>query len=270
MNYASKPIKTKEMYQRDLNMSRMNLLLSVIFTVVNLVTVMISITTSFFFSASLPHYLTLFFAINCGRFDPSYYQSVLEAEHGADWKTLYPNWESAFQFLDSSIFWLVFAFSIAIIVGLFLLWFFSKKYRVCSMITLSYYIVDTLFLVAFSFFVGAGGIELILQLLFHLWIVYYAVLAVRAWKGIDTAPTAAEVASKSGYGTPRYGVNPYVAGSPYGRPYGAVDGSDDEEYEEYEENEEAEKETEGESEETLENSVEPDTDEACDSDSFDE
>ena len=229
MNYSSKPIKTKEMYQRDLTMSRMNLLLSVIFTVVNLVTVMIGVTTSFFFSASIPHTLSLFFAINCGRFDASYYQSVLEAEYGADWKTVYPNWESAFQFLDSSLFWVVFSFSVAIIIGLFLLWFFSKKHRVCSMITLSFYIVDTLFLVAFSFFVRAGGIELILQLLFHLWIVYYAVLSVRAWKGIDTAPTAAEMAAKSGYSQVAYGTNPYV-GSPYGRPYGGYD--DDEETEE--------------------------------------
>ncbi|MBQ4122013.1 MAG: hypothetical protein IJD35_08360 [Clostridia bacterium] len=243
MNYASQPIKTKEMYQRDLTMSRMNLLLSVIFTVVNLVMVMISISTSFLFSASIPHYLSLFFAVNCGLFDDSYYQSF----YGDDWK-------NELVFFDPSIFWAVFAFSVAIIIGLFLLWFFSKKHKVCSMITLSFYIVDTLFLVAFSFFVGAGGIDLILQLLFHAWIVYYAVLSVRAWKGIGTAPTAAEVAAKSGYSQTSYGANPYM-GSPYGRPYGGYD--DDEEDEE---NEEDEAEADDVSEEELVES-EDDTDE---------
>ena len=266
MNYASKPTKTKEMYQRDLTMSRMNLLLSVIFTVVNLGMVLGSIVTSFFFAASLPYYPSLFFAINCRIFNDSYYDAFYKTYDDGRYAD---TWREEIEFLDPSLFWAVFAVSVVLIIGLFLLWFFSKKHRVCSMITLSFYVVDTLFLVGFSYFLGIGGIELILQLLFHLWIVYYAVLAVRAWKGIDTAPTAAEVASRSGYGTTRYGVNPYVTGSPYGRPYGAVDGSDDEE--EYEdEDEEYEEETEGESEETLEDSVEPDADDACESDSFDE
>lgn len=230
MNYSAKPIKTKEMYQRDLNTSRMNLLLSGIFTVVNLVMLMLGVTTSFLFSASIPYYPSLFFAINCRIFNDSYYEALFDNGRYAN------TWKEEFPFMDQSIFYAVFAISIVFVIGLFVLWYFSKKHRVCSMITLSFYIVDTLFLIAFSFFVGASGVELILQLLFHAWIVYYAVLSVRAWKGIDTAPTAAEVAARAGYGTPRYGVNPYVAGSPYGRPYGAVDGSDDED-EEYEDEE---------------------------------
>ena len=235
MNYASKPTKTKEMYQRDLNMSRMNLLLSVIFTVVNLVMVMCSVTTSFFFSASIPYYPSLFFAINCGIFDTSYYEAFYETyENG-----LYADtWQQEITFLDPSIFWAVFAISILMIVGLLLLWFFSKKYKVCSMITLAFYIVDTLFLLGFSFFLGSAGIELILQLLFHEWIVYYALLSVRAWKGMDTAPPAAEMAARAGYSQASYGNNPYI-GSPYGRTYGGYDDEDEEE----EESEEVEEET---------------------------
>ena len=253
MNYASKPIKTKEMYQRDLNMSRMNLLLSVMFTVVNLVIMMLSVTTSFFFSASLPYYPSLFFAIKCGIFNDSYYNTFYQTfENGRYADT----WRSEFPFMDPWIFYAVFAISIAIVIGLFLLWLFSKKHKVCSMITLSFYIVDTLFLIAFSFFVGAGGVELILQLLFHAWIVYYAVLSVRAWKGIDTAPTAAEMAARAGYGYTSYGANPYM-GSPYGntyRPYG-----DDEEEEE--DSEEYEEEYEEEEEEIEPTETEPTADE---------
>lgn len=210
MNHQSKPIKTKEMYQRDLTTSRMNLLLSVIFTVMNLGMIFLSLDTSFLFSAAIPHSLSLFFAISCGMFDASYYKSVLEAEFPNGWEAEFPNgWESAFQFADPSLFRIVFAFSIVIVVGLFLLWFFSKKYKVCSMITLCYYIVDSLFLLAFSFYIGAGGIDLIFQILFHAWIVYYAVLSVRAWKGMATAPTMAEVAAKAGYGYASHSASPY-------------------------------------------------------------
>ena len=77
------------------------------------------------------------------------------------------------------------------------------------MITLCYYIVDSLFLLAFSFYIGAGGIDLIFQILFHAWIVYYAVLSVRAWKGLATAPTMAEVAAKAGYGYASHSASPY-------------------------------------------------------------
>lgn len=254
----NQPIKTKEMYQRDLNMSRMNLLLSVFFTVVNLVFMMNSITSSFFFSASIPYYPAFFLAFNCRIFKDSVYDTSFKDSEYAD------TWRETYQFLDSSIFWTVFVISVVMVVGLLLLWYFSKKHKVCSMITLSFYIVDTLFLVVFSLVTKAGGIGLILQLLFHFWIVYYAVLSVRAWKGIATAPTAAEVAKRSGYGTPRYGVNPYVAGSPYGRPYGGY-GDDDEDEDEDEESESGSA-----SEEDYEDSVEPDMEEDGESDSFDE
>ena len=224
MNHQSKPIKTKEMYQRDLTTSRMNLLLSVIFTVINMAMIFFSLDTSFLFSAAIPHSLSLFFAISCGMFDASYYKSVLDVEFPNGWEAEFPNgWESAFQFADPSLFRTVFAISVGIVVGLFLLWYFSKKHRVCSMITLVYYILDGLFLLAFSFFIGAGGIDLIFQILFHAWIIYYAVLSVKAWKGMDTAPTMAEVAAKAGYG--------YASGSasPYGNTYSGYHYDDDEE-----------------------------------------
>ena len=230
MNYSAKPNKSKEMYQRDLNMSRMNLLLSAIFTVVNIGMILMSIDTSFFFSAALPYSFTRYFAILCGQFDDVYYEAALKETYGADWK-------NQFEFLDPSLFWATLAVSLVIVVGLFVLWYFSKKHKVCSVITLAFYAVDTIFLVAFSFIFGANSIDLILQLLFHAWIIYYAVLSVKAWKGIATAPTAAEMAARAGYakhyGTSSYGAGSY-GGSPYGRPYGAVDGSDDEDEDEYE------------------------------------
>ena len=69
----NKPIKTKEIYQRELVTSRMNLLLSVIFTVVNLVMVLFDDSTGFLFSAAIPHYTSFFFAFNCGILSESYY-----------------------------------------------------------------------------------------------------------------------------------------------------------------------------------------------------
>ena len=214
----NKPIKTKEIYQRELVTSRMNLLLSVIFTVVNLVMVLFDDSTGFLFSAAIPHYTSFFFAFNCGILSESYYESYYAGYEGGKYAE---TWKETFPFLDPSIFWTVFAISILITIGLFVLWFFSKKHRICSVITLAYYIVDTLFLLGAAYLLGMGGISLIIQLLFHAWIVYYAVLAVRAWKGIDTAPSAAEAAARMGYA-----ANPY-AGSPYGNTYGGY--HDDEE-----------------------------------------
>lgn len=220
MNNPSKPIKTKEMYQRDLTTSRMNLLLSVIFTVINMAMIFFSLDTSFLFSAAIPHTLSLFLAITCGIFSDSYYDAYYKIY--ADGKYA-DTWKNEIAFLDPSLFYTVFIFSVMIVVGLFLLWYFSKKHRVCSMITLAYYIVDSLFLLAFSFYLGAGGIDLIFQILFHAWIVYYAVLSVKAWKGMETAPTMAEVAAKAGYG---YASR---SASPYGTTYAGYHYDDDEE-----------------------------------------
>lgn len=221
----NKPIKTKEMYQRDLLTSRMTLLLAVIFTVVNLVMVLFDDSTGFLFSAAIPHYTSFFFAFNCGILSEAYYESYYAVyEDGKYAET----WRETFPFLDPSIFWTVFAISILIIVGMFVVWFFSKKHRVCSVITLAFYIVDTVFLLGAAFLLGMGGFSLIMQLLFHIWIVYYAVLSVKAWKGLDTAPTAADMAARAGYGQAAYGANPYV-GSPYGKTYRGYHDEDEEE-----------------------------------------
>ena len=221
----NKPIKTKEIYQRELMTSRMTLLLAVIFTVVNLVMVMFDDSTGFLFSAAIPHYTSFFFAFNCGILSEAYYESYYAVYEGGKYAE---TWKEEFPFLDPSIFWTVFVVSILIIIGLFVVWLFSKKHRVCSVITLAFYIVDTVFLLGTAFLLRMGGLSLIMQLLFHAWIVYYAVLSVKAWKGIDTAPTAAEVAAKSGYGQTSYGANPYV-GSPYGRTYGGYHDEDEDE-----------------------------------------
>lgn len=130
--------------------ARHNLLLVVIFTLVNIVLLVAQSNSYFLFSASIPYYLVDLGMFLCGKYPQEYYVGMGELEFFAN------------SFL------VVMIVIAVVILGLYLLsWIFSKKPRVGWMIfSLVFFVLDTLFMLAIM---GVSA-DMILDLVFHAWV----------------------------------------------------------------------------------------------------
>ena len=131
--------------------ARHNLLLVVIFTLVNIVLLVAQSNSYFLFSASIPYYLVDLGMFLCGKYPQEYYAGMGELEFFAN------------SFL------VVMIVIAVVILGLYLLsWIFSKKPRVGWMIfSLVFFVLDTLFMLAIM---GVSA-DMILDLVFHAWVI---------------------------------------------------------------------------------------------------
>lgn len=202
MTRTNKPLKTREVYERELKAAQMGLLAVAILSVVNVLAVAFGLEFFLYFSASVPFYLTLYMADLCGVRSPEFY----EAYYG-------PDWQNELQFTDMSAFYVAVAIALVLSALYFLFWYLSKKSRVGMILALVYYTLDLLGYLFFAFFLfEIDMIATLIVLLFHAWVLYYLYLGVRAWNAIPTAPTQAELAAANGvpFGAPYTNV-PYGA-----------------------------------------------------------
>ncbi len=155
---------------RDLNISTMNILLMIAFTLINVILLVCKQTTTFLFSASFPTYLVAGAADLCGWFGDEYYA------------TAYP--DGAPEFLNISFFYVMIAVAAVIIALYVALWFLSRKKKVGAILLVVLYAIDTVFaLITVD----------IPALIFHAWVMYYLIIGIKAFDGIRYAPTAEEV-----------------------------------------------------------------------------
>lgn len=182
MNRLAKPVKTKEMFARDLKISSMNILLMIALTLVNIIMIIANANTTFFFSAAVPMYLVLLFSELCGMRPAEFYEEF------------YPDWQAS-DFLPSGLFWGVVAVAVVLVAVYFALWFFSRKKKVFSIILMVVFALDTIGLLGFSLLYGFGMTTLI-DIAFHAWVFYYLILALKAWDGMEYAPSEAELAAQ--------------------------------------------------------------------------
>lgn len=142
--------------EQKYNNGRNNLMLVVIFTFVNVVLQLLDAGMYFLFSASFP---------------------LLSVEFG---RAL-----SIRMFNDAYlVLGIVLAFvAIACYAALF---FLSKKHRVCILIALILFCVDTLFL----FWLLSLGFEasMVLDILFHVWVLFSLISGVKAWADLKKVP----------------------------------------------------------------------------------
>ncbi len=146
--------------------ARYNLLLIVIFTLINLILLVIpSASESYFlFSASVPYILTLLGMFLCGRMPEDYYFS----EEGE---------ELLHTFLPQGFFWTAFVISLMIVALYALLCFLSREHRVGALIAaLVLFAIDT---VLFLFWYGIA-LEMLLDILFHGWVLVILVQGIMA------------------------------------------------------------------------------------------
>ncbi len=184
MNQPMKPIKTKEMFARDLKISNSNILAMIAFTLINIVLIIVNADMSFPFSAAVPMYLVLLFAELCGMRSAEFY----ELNYGANWEQ--------YEFIGSGVFWTVVVMALVMVAVYFVLWHFSKKKKVFSIILMVLYAIDTLGLLVFCTAVYAFDFYTIIDFAFHAWVFYYLILALKAWDGMGYAPSEAELATQ--------------------------------------------------------------------------
>ena len=115
--------------------SRSNLLIAILFTILNIALIFLETDTMFLFSATIPYYFAL-----AGW----YFESIIELVIG-----------------------------IVMIAVLLVFWIISKKHRIGLIISFIYFIIDTIFMLwLYDFQFDAS---MIIDLLFHVWIMFYLV-----------------------------------------------------------------------------------------------
>lgn len=140
--------------------ARINLLLMIIFTVVNMITLIINTGGYFLFSAAAPYLLVFAGMLLTGMFPAEMYGDTVTSD----------------MFVDKSVFYGALSISLLIMVIYLLLWIFSKNGKVAFMLTaFVLFAVDTVVLIIFAGWMG----NFFLDLLLHIW------LLVMLWMGIN-------------------------------------------------------------------------------------
>lgn len=201
MNRSMKPVKTKEVFARELKTSNMNVLAVALFSLANVLMILIHADTYLLFSAAVPVYLMMFFGELCGMRSEEFY----ELNYGADWKSL--------EFWPESIYWAVLAIALVVVAVYFVLWYLSKKKKVFSTVLMVVYAIDTIALLFFNVAIYTFTFTAILELVVHAWVFYYLILALKAWDGIEVAPTQKELEAqlRAAYGVPATPVDEFGA-----------------------------------------------------------
>lgn len=160
-SFVQNPASPRQHYMQKYNTSRMNLLLVVGFTAINILLLVANADSYFLFSAFIPYFLTTMGMLLCGRFPEEFYADEF----------------SNMEFLDNSVFVVLLIISIAITLLYLLAWFMSRKNRSGWLIfALVLFSIDTLGML----FINGIAIDSIIDILFHAWVIYYIVIGINA------------------------------------------------------------------------------------------
>ncbi|MBR0535731.1 MAG: hypothetical protein IIX14_05075 [Clostridia bacterium] len=163
------PVSERAALQNKLNSARSNILLVVIFSVINTVLCLTGSMTYFLFSANLPYFATQMGVLYTGRFPAEVY--------GAEWE--------GFAFYPTSFLVIMAAISVACIVMYLLCWLLSKKHGYGWIIAaLVFFIIDTGFMLLNAYDFS----EIILDIVFHIWVIVSLIMGISAAKKLKKLP----------------------------------------------------------------------------------
>lgn len=183
----TRQLSERETLERSYNQARVNLLIVVIATVINVVLALASSDTYFLFSATIPYLLVSLSMLFCGCYPPEYYEGEL----------------AGIEILPRGVLIAAVIVSAVIIAFYALAYFLSRKGRVGWLIfALVFFGIDTLTLV------GNFGISLdmILDYAFHAWIIVILVQGIRNHYRLkalpEDVPVESEVVESEGFEAP--------------------------------------------------------------------
>ncbi len=135
-----------------------NILLIIVFTVINVVLLVTNSDRYFLFSAFVPYYLADLGMYFCGMYPAEYYYGIVDPQFYGKW------------FLAVTI-----AIGVVILSVYLLCWFFAKKKKLPGLIiALVLFVIDTL---AMLYIIGISE-DMILDLIFHAWVIISLVLGI--------------------------------------------------------------------------------------------
>lgn len=152
--FGKKPehLSRKELLEAKYNNSIVNLLLVVVFSVVNVVLLVANSNTYFLFSAFVPYFIADFGMYYSGSYPAEYYQDVSDLE-----------------FADKSFLIVCIAVAIIVILLFLLSWFFARKKKVGWLIFATVlFCIDT----AAMFIISGINTEMIMDIAFHAWVAF--------------------------------------------------------------------------------------------------
>ncbi len=164
----------RQAYERKYNTARSNLLLVVIVTLGNLALVSAGSDSYFLFSAYIPYFITAVGLAWCGMLPSEFYDLPKEE----------------YIFYHKSLF-VAFLILAVMITSLYLLaWFMSKKNRGGWLIfALVFFGIDTVGMLVLNGFAA----DSIMNIVFHVWVIYYLVMGIIAHRKLKNYPYEDEV-----------------------------------------------------------------------------
>ena len=150
------------------NSSISNLLLLVIFSIVNIGLLLFNSGSYFLFSAFVPYLAVDYGMFLCGLYPEEFYYDVPDI-----------------VFLDKSFFYLMLAVAAAILLVYLLCWYLAKQKRKGALIfSFVFFIIDT----AAMLLMTGISLETIVDVLFHIWVIAYLVIGLSTLKKMKKAP----------------------------------------------------------------------------------
>ena len=172
-NRFNKPHNPRISYEQKYNSSRINLLVVTVFTFINLVLLVSNSDLYFLFSAFVPYIIGTYAMILCGKFPAEYYTDGLEDV----------------AIFDNTVFVILLAIAIIITILYLIAWIFSSKHRVGWLIfALVFFVIDT---IGMFYFYGIA-LDSIIDILFHVWVIYYLCVGIYAHFKLKSLPDEEE------------------------------------------------------------------------------
>lgn len=169
-NISDDPRMQKQALISRYSAARMNLLLMIVFSAVNILSLATGMGSYFLFSASIPYMIVSIGMLFCGMYPSEVYENMGDV-----------------TFLDRSLFVICLIIAILIMAIYFLCWMFSKKKKVIWLkIALVMLGIDTVFL-----FLN-GGFSAIIDLIFHGWVIVILIMGIKAHKTLSNMPKESE------------------------------------------------------------------------------
>ncbi len=151
------------------NVGRANLLAMILITLFNVIMALVGNGSYFLFTAFVPYYVVLDGMYCCGKLSPEWYEGSM----------------SEYIFLDSSYLVTMVAFALVILALYFVFWLLSKNQKSGWLIAaLVLFGIDT---VGLLYFYGLY-LDILLDILFHAWILYYLISSIVAAKKLKDLP----------------------------------------------------------------------------------
>lgn len=147
-----------------------NLLVVVIFSVINIGLLLAGTDTYFLFSAFIPYFIVDYGRAMCGMYPEEFYSDLLIEE-----------------FLDSSFLIVMVAIAAVIIIAYLVCWILAKKKKVAALFAaLALFVADTMLML----FMMDFSSDIIIDVVFHIWVVVYLITAIRTYYKIKNTPVA--------------------------------------------------------------------------------